>query len=60
MKIYSKPHPEHLHEILQNHAHISMKRDGSYIIRCTHEKVVYYFGSYHKLEDALQINYCLS
>lgn len=60
MKIYSKPKPEHLHEILNAHPHITMKKDGCYIIRCTHQKKVYYFGSYMKLEDALRINYILS
>lgn len=60
MKIYSKPRPEHLQDILNAHPHINMKKDGYYIIRCTHQKIVYYFGSYKKLEDALQINYILS
>lgn len=60
MKIYSKPQPEHLQDILNAHPHISMKKDGYYIIRCTHEKKVYYFGSYQKLEDALQVNYKLA
>ena len=60
MKIYSKPQPEHLKEILDNHPHISMKKDESYIIRCTHQKEVYYFGSYKKLEEALHVNYLLT